>query len=86
MYTHTRMANNIIYLYMNNTRCVRENRRKYTMFSTQNYTKNEGGTDSAASSSFGSGLISIVPNGRGVGSCFTSAGGAGSDSSGTSAR
>ena len=48
--------------------------------------KNEGGTDSEASSSFGSGLISIVPNGRGVGSCFTSAGGAGSDSSGTSAR
>ena len=68
-----------LYVYVKtdeNTRCIAPKLHK----------KNEGGTDSEASSSFGSGLISIVPNGRGVGSCFTSAGGAGSDSSGTSAR
>ena len=85
MYTRTKMTHNTIYMYISDTICVRGNRRKHMMYSTKT-TENEGGTDSEASSSFGSGLISIVPNGRGVGSCFTSAGGAGSDSSGTSAR
>ena len=85
MYTRTKSDKQTIYMYMSNTRCIRENRRKYMMYSTKT-TENEGGTDSETSPSVGSGLISIVPSGRGVGSCFTSTGGAGSDSSGTSAR
>ena len=84
MYTRTKSNKQTIYMYMNDTICVRENRRKYMMYSTKT-TENEGGTDSETSSSCGSGFTSIVPSVRGVGSCFTFTGGAGSDSSGTSA-
>ena len=72
--TRTNMTNKTIYMYMDDTKCVHENRRKYMMYSTTTTQKVE--TDSGTASSVSSGLMAIVQIARCPGACFTSTGGA----------